>query len=74
MAFSDGGVVVVSAGNDVSPAIVVRDLGTRVHLLPFMDVITNPSGRFAFVDMVGRTSDTSRSGRECCVNRQGIVD
>ena len=50
--------VVVCAGDsvvvakDVSPAIVVRDLGTRVHLFPFIDVIVNPSGRFAFVDMV----------------------
>jgi hypothetical protein len=51
--------VVVSAADsevvvakDVSPAMVVRDLGTRVHLFPFIDVIVNPSGRFVFVDMV----------------------
>ena len=61
MVVSGGGVVevVVSAADsavvvakDVSPAIVVRDLGTCVHLFPFIDVIVNPSGRFAFVDMV----------------------
>jgi hypothetical protein len=43
---------VVVVAKDVSPAIVVRDLGTCVHLFPFIDVIVNPSGRFAFVDMV----------------------
>ena len=63
MVVSGGGVVevVVCAGasvvvvaKDVSPAIVVRDLGTCVHLFPFIDVIENPAGRFAFVDMANK--------------------
>ena len=64
---------VVVVAKDVSPAIVVRDLGTCVHLLPFIDVILNPSGRFAFVDMVEKENDTSRY-KECKINLQGIVD
>jgi len=53
--------VVVSAGasvvvlsKDVSPAKVVNDLGTCVHLFPFIDVIENPAGRFAFVDIASK--------------------
>jgi hypothetical protein len=57
---SGGGVLEVVAcvtaaevvlAKDVSPAKVVRDLGTCVHLCPFIEVIVNPAGRFAFVDM-----------------------
>lgn len=53
--------VVVSASlvevvNDAWPAIVVRDLGICVHLLPFIEVILNPAGRFAFVDMAKRAT------------------
>lgn len=63
----------VVVAKEVSPAIVVRDLGTCVHLFPFIEVIVNPAGRFAFVDMAKNENDTSRC-KECKINLQGIVD
>jgi hypothetical protein len=45
---------VVVVAKEVSPAIVVSDRGTCVHLFPFIEVIVNPAGRFAFVDMAKR--------------------
>lgn len=40
---------------EVSPAMVVSDLGTCVHLLPSIVVIVNPAGRFALVDIVKKS-------------------
>ena len=67
MVVSGGGVVdvvraaasVVVVAKEVSPAIVVSDLGTFVHRFPFIEVISNPAGRFAFIGMAKR-SNTSR--------------
>lgn len=49
---------------------MVRDLGTAVHRTPSIEVIENPAGRFAFVDMLKKGSDTSR-WKERKLNRQG---
>lgn len=83
MVVSGGGVleVVVSAtasdvvlAKDVSPAKVVRDLGTCVHLCPFIEVIVNPAGRFAFVDMANKKKSDTSHYKERRINLQGIVD
>jgi hypothetical protein len=50
-----GGSVVVTA-KEVSPAKVVSDRGTWVHLCPFIDVMMKPAGRFAFVDMAKKVT------------------
>jgi hypothetical protein len=43
-----------------APVSVVDALGTAVHLWPFMEVIENPAGRFAFVDIAKMKSDAWR--------------
>lgn len=47
-----------------APVSVVEALGTAVHRWPLIDVMENPAGRFAFVDMVKTKSDACRC-REC---------
>ena len=54
----DGGTVTATSvavvTNRLSPAKVVKDLGTCVHLFPSIEIITNPAGRLAFVDMANQ--------------------
>jgi hypothetical protein len=47
-----------------APVSVVEALGTAVHRWPSIDVMENPAGRFAFVDMAKTKSDACRC-REC---------
>jgi hypothetical protein len=53
---------VVKAAADAAsaPVSVVDALGTAVHRWPFIEVMENPAGRFAFVDMMKRKSDACR--------------
>jgi hypothetical protein len=59
MIVSGGGVVevvcaaasVLVVAKEVSPAIVVSDLGIFVHRFPSIEVISNAAGRFVFVGM-----------------------
>jgi hypothetical protein len=59
-------VVVVKAAADVAsaPVSVVEALGTAVQRWPLIEVMENPAGRLAFVDMVKTKSDACRC-REC---------
>jgi hypothetical protein len=58
--------VVVKAAAAVAsaPVRVVDALGTAVHRWPSIEVMKDPAGRFALVDMVKRKSDGCRC-REC---------
>lgn len=57
-----GAVAVVKAAADAAsaPVSVVDALGTAVHRWPSIEVMENPAGRFAFVDMMKRKSDACR--------------
>ncbi len=57
-------VVKAAAAVASAPVSVVEALGTAVHRCPPIEVIENPAGRFALVDMVRMKSDACRC-KEC---------
>lgn len=44
---------------------VLADLGTAVHLTPFIEVIENPAGRFALVDILSNKKRRPVATNEC---------